>query len=141
MAKNERYLSSTKYWIETIPFNFSQIVQEYLDAKKDFLVYVFAERNAQGKSWCPDCDLDQPFVDNVLPRIMENESKKEVYFINIGVNINLKELYRIDKNVKPKRLPILIYFSEGEEMGRISESEMCCQETIDDFIDQIYEDL
>ena len=72
---------------------------------------------------------------------MENESKKEVYFINIGVNINLKELYRIDKNVKPKRLPILIYFSEGEEMRRISESEMCCQETIDDFIDQVYEDL
>ena len=72
---------------------------------------------------------------------MENEPKKELYFVNISVNINQKEIYRNDPIVRMKRIPTLIYFSKGVEMGRIIEKEMATQENIDSFIDQIYEDL
>ena len=40
-----------------------------------------------------------------------------------------------------KRIPTLIYFSNGVEMGRIVEGDLASQENIDAFINQIYEDL
>ena len=141
MAKREENLSSSKYWITTTPSNFNQIVKDYLKDKKDFLVYLYGDHDAQGRSWCPDCVIAQPFVDNVLPRIMENESKKEVYFINISVSIMQRDIYRNDKIIKMRRIPTIIYFSKGVEMGRLVEGDMASQENIDAFIDQIYEDL
>ena len=141
MAKNEEKLSSTKYWIITTPSNFNQILKDHLKDKKDFLVYLYGDHDAQGRSWCPDCVIAQPFVDNVLPRILENESKKEVYFINISVGMKQREIYRNDKILKLRRIPTLIYFSKGVEMGRLVEDDMASQENIDSFIEQIYEDL
>ena len=141
MAKNEEKLSSTKYWIITTPSNFNQILKDHLKDKKDFLVYLYGDHDAQGRSWCPDCVIAQPFVDNVLPRILENESKKEVYFINISVSMKQREIYRNDKILKLRRIPTLIYFSKGVEMGRLVEDDMASQENIDSFIEQIYEDL
>ena len=141
MAKNEEKLSSTKYWIKTTESNFNSIVKEYLQQKKNFIVYIYGDRDAQGKSWCPDCVIAEPFVENALPRIKELESQKEVYFINIGVSSDKKALYKNDKIIKMKRIPTLIYFSNGVEMGRIVEGDLASQENIDDFINQIYEDL
>ena len=141
MAKNEEKLSSSKYWITTTPSNFNQIVKDHLKDKKDFLVYLYGDHDAQGRSWCPDCVIAQPYVDNVLPRIMKNESKKEVYFINISVSMKQREIYRNDKILKLRRIPTLIYFSKGVEMGRLVEDDMASQENIDSFIEQIYEDL
>ena len=40
-----------------------------------------------------------------------------------------------------RRIPTLIYFSQGIEMGRLVEGDMASQENIDAFIDTIYEDL
>ena len=141
MAKNEEKLSSTKYWITTTPSNFNQIINDLLKDKKDFLVYLFGEHDAQGRSWCPDCIIAQPFVENVLTKINKNESKKEVYFINISVSLKQKDIYRNDAIIKMKRIPSIIYFSKGVEMGRLVEGDMATQANIDAFIDQIYEDL
>ena len=107
MAKNEEKLDSSKYWITTTPSNFNQIVKDHLKDKKDFLVYLYGDHDAQGRSWCPDCVIAQPYVDNVLPRIMKNESKKEVYFINISVSIKQRDIYRNDKIIKMKRIPTI----------------------------------
>ena len=52
-----------------------------------------------------------------------------------------REIYRNDKILKMKRIPTIIYFSQGVEMGRLVEGDMASQENIDSFIDQIYEDL
>ena len=141
MAENEEILSSTKYWIKTTESNYNTIVKEYLQQKKNFIVYIYGDRDSQGKSWCPDCVIAEPFVENVLPRIKDLESQKEVFFINISVSIDKKALYKNDKIIKMKRIPTLIYFSNGVEMGRIVEGDMASQENIDAFIDQIYEDL
>ena len=141
MTKNEEKLSSTKYWIKTTESNFNSVVKEYLHQKKNFIVYIYGDRDAYGKSWCPDCIIAEPFVENVLPRIKDLESKKEVYFINISVSIDKKALYKNDKIIKMKRIPTIIYFSQGVEMGRLVEGDMASQENIDAFIDQIYEDL
>ena len=141
MAKNEEKLSSTKYWITTTPSNFNQIINDLLKDKKDFLVYLFGEHDAQGRSWCPDCVISEPFVEKAKSKIMKNESKKEIYFIDISVSQKQKDIYRNDKIIKMKRIPTIIYFSKGVEMERIVEQEMDSQEKVDAFIDQIYEDL
>ena len=93
MENDEEKLSSTKYWITTTVSNFSQIIKDLVKEKKDLLVYLYGERDSEGRSWCPDCVLSHPFVENIFPRIMENEPKKELYFVNISVNINQKEIY------------------------------------------------
>ena len=71
MAENEEKLSSTKYWIKTTESNYNSIVKEYLQEKKNFIVYLYGDRDSQGKSWCPDCVIAEPFVENVLPRIKD----------------------------------------------------------------------
>ena len=141
MSKNEEKLSSTKYWIETTKSNFGTIVKDYLKEKKDFIVYIYGDHDEQGRSWCPDCVISEPLVEKVLPKIKEMESQKEIYFINVSVAFNNREVYRNDKIIKMKRIPTLIYFSKGVEMERLVEGEMATQENIDAFIDQIYEDL
>ena len=141
MSKNEEKLSSTKYWIPTTPSNFNQKVKDHLKDKKDFLVYLYGEHDDQGRSWCPDCVISEPFVEKAKSKIMKNESKKEIYFIDISVSQKQKDIYRNDKIIKMKRIPTIIYFSNGVEMERIVEGEMASQEKIDSFIDQIYEDL
>ena len=141
MAKNEGKLSSTKYWIETTKSNFSSIIKDYLKQKKDFIVYIYGDKDEKGRSWCPDCVVAEPFVEKAMEKIKEYESQKEVYFINISVEMFNREIYRNDKILKMKRIPTIIYFSQGVEMGRLVEGDMASQENIDAFIDQIYEDL
>ena len=141
MAKNEENLISSKYWIQTDESNFSSILKDYLKQKKNFIVYLYGDIDSNGKSWCPDCIIAEPFVEKILPKIYEYESQKEVYFINISVGISKREIYRNDKILKMKRIPTIIYFSNGVEMGRLVEGDMASQENIEGFIDQIYEDL
>ena len=81
MANNEEKLSSTKYWIETTKTNFNGIIKDYLKQKKDFIVYIYGDHDKNGKSWCPDCIIAEPFVDNAIKKIGKLESQKEVYFI------------------------------------------------------------
>ena len=141
MAENAEKLSSTKYWIKTNESNFSTIIKDFLKQKKNFIVYIYGALDSNGKSWCPDCVVAEPFVENVLPKICKFESQKEVYFVNISVGMFKREIYRNDKILKMKRIPTIIYFSQGVEMGRLVEGDMASQENIDSFIDQIYEDL
>ena len=102
MAKNEGKLSSTKYWIETTKSNFSSIIKDYLKQKKDFIVYIYGDKDEKGRSWCPDCVVAEPFVEKAMEKIKEYESQKEVYFINISVEMFNREIYRNDKIIKMK---------------------------------------
>ena len=47
----------------------------YILTQKNFLVYLYGEHDAQGRSWCPDCEIAQPFVEKILPKIIDKESK------------------------------------------------------------------
>ena len=140
MAEAEK-LQSTKYWINTDESNFNTKIRELLKNKSDCIAYIYGKHDPDGRSWCPDCEAAQPFVNNILPKIKENESEKEVYFLNIGVDKTKKDIYKNDKILKMTRVPTLIYFSKGTEMDRLIEGDLASQENLDSFIDQIYEDL
>ena len=140
MAEADK-LQSTKYWINTDESNFNAKIKDLLSKRLDFIVYIYGKHDPDGRSWCPDCEVAQPFVNNILPKIKENESEKEIYFVDVGVDKDKKEIYRNDKVIKMTKVPTLIYFSQGTEMERLIEGDMASQENIDSFIDQIYEDL
>ena len=140
MAEADK-LQSTKYWINTDESNFNAKIKDLLSKRLDFIVYIYGKHDPDGRSWCPDCEVAQPFVNNILPKIKENESEKEIYFVDVGVDKAKKEIYRNDKVIKMTKVPTLIYFSQGTEMERLIEGDMASQENIDSFIDQIYEDL
>ena len=140
MAEADK-LQSTKYWINTDESNFNAKIKDLLSKRLDFIVYIYGKHDPDGRSWCPDCEVAQPFVNNILPKIKENETEKEIYFVDVGVDKDKREIYRNDKVIKMTKVPTLIYFSQGTEMGRLVEGDMASQESIDSFIDQIYEDL
>ena len=140
MAEADK-LQSTKYWINTDESNFNAKIKDLLSKRLDFIVYIYGKHDPDGRSWCPDCEVAQPFVNNILPKIKENESEKEIYFVDVGVDKDKREIYRNDKVIKMTKVPTLIYFSQGTEMERLIEGDMASQENIDSFIDQIYEDL
>ena len=140
MAEADK-LQSTKYWINTDESNFNAKIKDLLSKRLDFIVYIYGKHDPDGRSWCPDCEVAQPFVNNILPKIKENESEKEIYFVDVGVDKDKREIYRNDKVIKMTKVPTLIYFSQGAEMERLIEGDMASQENIDSFIDQIYEDL
>ena len=141
MSNNGEKQDKKNFILEATESNFHEIINENIKTQKNFLVYLYGEHDAQGRSWCPDCVISEPFVEKAKSKIMKNESKKEIYFIDISVSQKQKDIYRNDKIIKMKRIPTIIYFSNGVEMERIVEGEMDSQEKVDAFIDQIYEDL
>ena len=85
MAEADK-LQSTKYWINTDESNFNAKIKDLLSKRLDFIVYIYGKHDPDGRSWCPDCEVAQPFVNNILPKIKENESEKEIYFVDVGVD-------------------------------------------------------
>ena len=140
MSNNGEKQEQKEFILEATESNFHEIINEHIKKGDNFLVYLYGEHDAQGRSWCPDCEIAQPFVEKIIPKIIEKESDKKVYFINISVGMLKRDIYRNDKILKMKRIPTLIYFSKGREYGRLVEGDMAAQENIEEFIDQIYED-
>lgn len=119
--------------------SFDAKLSELLEQKKNFFVFVYGAHGENGKSWCPDCDISQPFVKKAKEDIVFKNKSKEIFFINIPVVKNERPDYTNNKIIKLKRIPSLIYFSVGREMGRIQEEEMASQESVSEFIKQAYE--
>ena len=137
MAENKSSLKESKYWIKATRNNFKEIIKGLLDKKLNFIIYLYGTHDEKGRSWCPDCEVSQPLVENVLPKINKFERQKELYFVNIEVDFDKRDIFKNDKIIKMRRIPTLIYFSNGVEMERLIEKEMASQEALDSFVDQI----
>ena len=120
---------------------FANKLEELVNQKKNFFVFVYGAHNpTTGKSWCPDCDLSQPFVKKAKEEIVfKKKEEKEILFVNIPVEKSERSDYTNNKIVKLTRIPALIYFFKGKEMARIVEGDMANQESVDGFISQAYE--
>lgn len=116
---------------------FDAKLAEFISGKKSFFVFVYGAHDQSGKSWCPDCDKAQPFVNEGKRIIMSNADKK--LFVNLPVVKSEREAYSNSKIVKLTRIPSLIYFNLGREMGRIIEDEMGNETSVVEFIKQAYD--
>ena len=120
--------------------NFETKLQELVKNKKNMLVHIYGTIDSSGKSWCPDCVESHPHIEAIKPIIDEKQDEKEIYFIDIPEDWNKRDIYKKNPILKEKRVPTLIYFYQGREMGRIVEDEMSSYDSVKEFIDQIYED-
>ena len=119
---------------------FQPKIQELIKNKKNMLVHIYGTIDSSGRSWCPDCVVSHPNIEAIKPIIDEKQDEKEIYFIDLPEDWDKRATYKNNPILKEKRVPTLIYFSQGREMGRIVEDEMSSLDSVKEFIDQIYED-
>ena len=128
------------HFIELDYNNFESKIQELIKNKKNMLVHIYGTIDSSGRSWCPDCIVSHPHIEAIKPIIDEKQDEKEIYFIDLPEDWDKRAKYKNNHILKEKRVPTLIYFSQGREMGRIVEDEMSSFDSVKEFIDQIYED-
>ena len=120
--------------------DFESKIQELVKSKKNMLVHLYGSIDSSGNSWCPDCIISHPHIEKIKPIVDEKQDEKEIYFLDIPEDWDKRSKYRKNPILKEKRVPTLIYFANGREMGRIVEDEMYTYDAIKEFIDQIYEE-
>ena len=130
-----------KYWIYCTEENFELKLKDLMLNHKNFFAFMYGKHDMRGQSWCSDCDIATPFVDNVKPIIAKNEQLKEIYFVNIPIPREKRKLYSSNKLLKMAHVPTLIYFEKGKEIGRLTESQMFSQFQVTSFVLKAYEDI
>ena len=130
-----------KYWIYCTEENFDLKIRDLILNQKNFFAFMYGEHDMRGHSWCSDCDIAEPFMNNVKPLIAKNEQIKEVYFVNIPVPKEKKKIYQINRVLKMHHVPTLIYFQKGKEIARLTENEMFSQYQVTSFVEKAYEDI
>ena len=128
-----------KYWIYCTEENFDLKLRDLINNQKNFFAFMYGKHDIRGQSWCPDCEIAQPFVNNVKPIIAKNEQIKEVYFVNIPIARDKKKLYSANKILKFHHVPTLIYFEKGKEISRITEDQMFGQYQVTNFVEKAYQ--
>jgi thiol-disulfide isomerase/thioredoxin len=116
--------------------DFAEEFGNLIKDKQSFFAYFHgAYDNETNKSWCSDCDVAKPIIDEILP-----SSKVPVIKLPI---VDVKEWkkpdyeYRINPKVKLSKVPTLIYYDNGVEFGRLTEGELFDKQNVSDFINQI----
>ena len=120
--------------------DFENKLQELVKNKKNMIVHLYGSIDSSGRSWCPDCIVSHPHVEAMKPIVDERYDEKEIYFIDIPEDYDKRSHYKNNPILKERRVPTLIYYSKGREMGRIVEDEMSTFDGVKEFVDQIYED-
>ena len=130
-----------KYWIYCTEENFELKLKDLILNEKNFFAFMYGKHDMRGQSWCSDCDIAQPFINNIKPIIAKNEHIKEVYFVNIPIPRDKRKFYCSNKILKMAHVPTLIYFQKGREVGRILENQMFSQFQVTSFVEKAYEDI
>ena len=102
---------------------------------------MYGKHDMRGQSWCSDCEIAQPFINNIKPIIAKNEQYKEIFFVNIPIPREKRKLYSSNKILKMVHVPTLIYFQKGREVGRILENQIFSQFQVTSFVEKAYADI
>ena len=102
---------------------------------------MYGKHDMRGQSWCSDCDIAEPFINNIKPIIAKNELIKEIYFVNLPIPREKRKLYSSNKILKLAHVPTLIYFQKGKEVARLMETQMFSQFEVTSFVEKAYADV
>ena len=130
--QNERFIDLTQY-------NYKSKLLQLIDERKTFFLVIFGSHDYTGKSWCSDCNIAKPLVEQGKRLIENKKYEKEVYFLNIPIDKIYKEDFRDDPFIQLERVPTLILFEKGVEKGRLVENDLFSYSTIREFILQVYD--
>ena len=129
----------SEIFVNLTQYNYKRKLIEYIDSRKTFFVFVFGSQDYTGQSWCSDCNIAKPIVEQGKRLIENRKYEKKVYFLSIPIDKIYKEDFRDDPYIQLERVPTLILFENGIEKGRLVENDLFSYQSVRDFILQIYE--
>jgi thiol-disulfide isomerase/thioredoxin len=129
---NERFIELTQY-------NYKPKLLELLRQRKTFFVHIYGSRDYTGKSWCSDCNIAEPIIEQGKKLIENKKYEKEVYFLSIPIDKIYMEDFRDDPYILLERVPTLILFENGFETGKLIENDLFSYQRVRDFIMKAYE--
>ena len=115
-------------------FDFTIIIEELINNKMNFFIYMFGTKDNNNLSWCRDCNIVEPFISNSKKFIFKIYNS--ILWINIPIDKDKKYVYKYNKFLKMNCIPTLIYFKNGIEIGRIIQNNLFNQDNINNFIIQ-----
>ena len=130
--QNERFIDLNQY-------NYKSKLLQLIDERKTFFLFIFGSHDYTGKSWCSDCNIAKPIVEQGKRLIENKRYEKEIYFVSIPIDKMYKEDFRDDPFIQLERVPTLILFENGVEKGRLVENDLFSYSTIREFILQVYD--
>ena len=131
---NNINLSNNKSEIILSYFDFTTTLEELVNEKRNFFVFMFGSKDNNNLSWCRDCNFAEPFVSNGKKIVLKNNNS--TLWVNIPINKDKKYVYKYNKFLKMNCVPTLIYFKNGIEIGRIIQNDLFDQDNINNFIIQ-----
>ena len=130
--QNERFIDLNQY-------NYKSKLIELVEDKKTFFVCIFGSKDYTGQSWCSDCNLAKPNIEQGKSLIRTKKYEKEVYFLSIPIDKIYMEDFRDDPYIRLERVPTLILFENGIEKERLVENDLFSYQRIREFILQTYD--
>lgn len=118
-------------------------LESLFDSKQSFFAYFHgAYDESTGRSWCSDCDISRPLVEKQISKL-ENQKKINVLFCKFPIETSLEYknpefIYRTNK-FKIKKIPTLIFYRKGVELGRMVEDELFNEDNLSEFFDDCLE--
>ena len=126
-------------FIELTQYNYKPKLLELLRQRKTFFVHIYGSRDYTGKSWCSDCNIAEPIIEQGKKLIENKKYEKEVYFLSIPIDKIYMEDFRDDPYILLERVPTLILFENGFETGKLIENDLFSYQRVRDFIMKAYE--
>jgi hypothetical protein len=135
-------MNSQKSYLNTVSLlEFENVFNQLISNKTSFFGYFYGGYNEKGQSWCGDCVVSKPIIEEACKLL---ESQDKVLFLKFPVDDRLEWknpnfLFRVHPKVKLDRVPTLIYYQNGLEFGRLIEGELFDKSNVEDFIRQSLE--
>jgi thiol-disulfide isomerase/thioredoxin len=132
MEKNQLVINPDQFEKDFVPL---------MTQKRTFLAYFYGGADKQtGKSWCSDCDISKPNVEEAVKQLA---NKEDLLFVKLPIDDQMawkdpNFLYRTHTMIKISKVPSLVFFNEGTEFGRLVEDELFDKENVIEFVKQIF---
>ena len=119
-------------------FNYSRKIREMIQQRKSFFIYLYGSRDYTGQSWCSDCNIAKPNVEQAKNIIKNKKFEKDLYFVDIPIDKIYMDDVKEDQIINLERVPTLIYYENGIERGRLVENDLFSYQSVSNFINQAY---
>ena len=119
-------------------FNYPRKIRELIQQRKTFFVYLYGSRDYTGQSWCSDCNIARPNVEQAKNIIKNKKFEKDLSFVDIPIEKIYMDDFKDDQIIKLERVPTLIYYENGIERGRLIENDLFSYQSVSNFINQAF---
>ena len=129
---NNRFISLSLY-------NYQKEIRELLNNRKTFFICIYGSPDYTGKSWCSDCNIAMPNIEQAKNIIKDKQYEKEVYFVSIPIEKRNMKYLGDDPTIQLERVPTLIYIENGFVKSRLIENDLFSSQIVNNFVLQAFE--